>query len=173
MPPKDLQTGLTQARLKSLLNYEPETGVFSWLVNRPNGVKIGDEAGRISAAGYRLIKIDGRAYTGARLAWLYMTGEWPSNLIDHADTDKSNNAWVNLRAASYAENIRNRHVQRNTRSGLKGVHYAPTRTSYKKWAAHIRVEGVLKHLGYFAQPEEAHAVYAKAAESFFGQFARS
>ena len=165
---------LTQERLKTLLSYEPGSGVFVWQVNRPNGVKIGDVAGSLNrATGYWQIKVNGQTYTAARLAWLYMHGDLPKHIVDHADLNKTNNSWNNLREATHAQNIQNRAAHKGSKSGLKGVHFAPTRTSFKKWAAHIRIGGVLKTLGYFEHPEEAHAVYSKAAQAAFGQFARS
>jgi len=170
----DHLTGLTQARLKEMLRYDPETGVFVWLVWRPNGVKVGDEAGVIHKdTGYLRIKIDNRPYEASRLAWLYMTGALPASRVDHEDTHKLNNRWGNLRLASASQNGANRYIQKNNTSGYKGVHYAPNRTSYKKWAAHIRVDGILKTLGYFAKPEEAHVAYTQAALASFGAFARS
>jgi hypothetical protein len=170
----DYLTGLTQARLKELLHYDPETGVFTWLVWRPNGVKVGDVAGVVHGhTGYLRIKIDRRQYAAGRLAWLYMTGAFPAFRIDHEDTDKLNNRWCNLRPASASQNAANRTAPRNNTSGYKGVHYTRARTSYKKWAAHIRVDGVLKTLGYFSKPEEAHAAYVQAARAAFGQYARS
>jgi hypothetical protein len=173
LAPSDFQTGLTQARLKSLLHYEPETGVFTWLVRRPNGVKIGDEAGAVHAkSGYRLIKLSGRAYIASRLAWLYMRGEWPENLVDHKDTNRANNAWGNLRAANNKENQRNCSAKAPL-SGLKGVHYKSDGQRVKRWGSHIRIDGKLKFLGYFVHPEEARAAYSKAAEAAFGQFARA
>jgi hypothetical protein len=102
-----------------------------------------------------------------------MTGSFPLFRIDHEDTDKLNNRWRNLRPASASQNAANARLSRRNTSGFKGVHYTPARTSFKKWAAHIRVDGVLKTLGYFAQPEEAHAAYTKAAEAAFGAYARS
>lgn len=104
----------------------------------------------------------------ARLAWLYMTGEWPACQVDHKDANEGNDAWSNLRAASHAENMRNKKACKSTYSGFKGVG-----RNRKKWAARIRVDGTLKHLGTFTNPEEAHAAYAKAAEAHFGQFARA
>ena len=172
--PSDHLTGLSQARLKELLHYDPETGVFVWLVWRPNGVKVGDKAGIIHKdTGYLRIKIDSRYYVASRLAWLYMTGNFPAFRLDHEDMDKSNTRWRNLRPASPSQNGANRTAPRNNTSGYKGVHYAPWRTSYKKWAAHIRVDGILKTLGHFAKPEEAHAAYVNAARTAFGAFARS
>lgn len=170
----DHLTGLTQARLKELLRYDPETGVFTWLVWRPNGVKVGDQAGvKHKDSGYLRIKIDSRIYAAGRLAWLYMTGALPSHRVDHEDADKQNNRWCNLRPATASQNAANARLSRRNTSGFKGVHYTRTRTSFKKWAAHIRVDGVLKTLGYFAKPEEAHVAYAKAAEAAFGAYARS
>ena len=172
MRPTDKQTGLTQERLKSLLHYEPETGVFTWKVWRPNGIKIGDAAGAVHpVSGYRIIKVNARSYLASRLAWLYMTGEWPADLIDHKDTDRQNNAWQNLRAATYAENMHNRNVQHTSGSGIKGVRFKTGRT--KPWEAHIRIDGRLKYLGNFANPEDAHAAYTKAASTAFGSFARN
>ncbi len=174
MKPNDFQTGLTQERLKSLLDYEPETGVFTWRVWRPNGVKVGDTAGTIHAkSGYRLIKLNGRAYRGSRLAWLYMTGEWPECLVDHKDTDRQNDAWANLRAATDTQNQHNASTQRNKKVPFKGVHLKSDARRTKKFGATIRVGGTLKHLGYFEHPEEAHAAYSRAAAVNFGQFARS
>lgn len=171
MPPTDFKTGLTQARLKSLLHYEPETGVFTALVTRGN-VRAGSALGT-NHCGYRLIRIDRRGYTASRLAWLYMTGEWPADLIDHADTIKTNNAWTNLRSASHADNMRNRSAFRNRAPRMKGVHLKKDALRMRPWGATIRVNGALKHLGYFSHPEEAHAAYAKAAEANFGSFARA
>lgn len=172
--PSDHLTGLTQARLKELVHYDPETGVFTWLVWRPNGIKVGDEAGVVRKdTGYRLIKIDYRSYIASRLAWLYMTGSFPPSRVDHEDTDKLNNRWCNFRLATASQNAANSRLSQRNTSGFKGVHYAKNRTSFKKWAAHIRVDGVLKTLGYFAKPEEAHVAYTEAARAAFGAFARS
>jgi hypothetical protein len=171
--PSDHLTGLTQARLKELLRYDPDTGVFTWLVRRPNGVKVGDPAGAVhKGSGYLRIKIDGRPYAAGRLAWLYMTGKWPIELIDHKDTDRTNNKWLNLRPATFVQNIRNRKT--TAQSELKGAYLKSDHfRRAKPWATCIRVDGALKHLGTFAKPEEANAAYAKAAETFFGAFARS
>jgi hypothetical protein len=174
MKPTDHTLGLTQERLKKLLQYDPETGIFVWIGSKSRRVKNGSPAGCVSkATGYLLIKIGYRHFTASRLAWLYMTGEWPENLVDHEDTDRLNNRWSNLRAATHAGNMQNKPVQKNTRSGLKGAHCASNPGRKKKWVAHIRVGGTLRHLGYFATPEEAHVAYTSAAKEAFGEFARS
>ena len=75
---------LTQERLKEVLHYDPETGIFMWLV-APNGrIRVGMEAGS-SHDGYIGIKVDRILYKAHRLAWFYMTGEWPANDVDHWD----------------------------------------------------------------------------------------
>lgn len=171
MRPVDKKQGLTLERLKSLLAYDPVTGVFIWLVWRPNGIKVGDAAGTVDSNGYLKIKLDGHKYQASRLAWFYMTGEWPRDMLDHADMDKLNNKWSNLREATRSQNGANRSSCGAT-GGLKGAHYNRNRKSPKKWAATIRVDGRNKTLGYFMTPEEAHAAYIAAAEISFGEFAR-
>lgn len=172
----DHLTGLTQERLKTLLRYDPETGVFTWLVWRPNGVKVGDVAGAVHkrGGGYLKIKVDGRSYLASRLAWLYMIGTFPQHRIDHEDTDKLNNRWRNLRAATASQNAANRGANRGSKSGIKGAYLkSDHHRRAKPWASCIRVDGTVKHLGTFAKPEEANAAYAQAATEYFGAFARS
>jgi hypothetical protein len=155
---------LTQWRLKQLLNYNPETGVFEHRVTR-RGVSRGI-AGCLNPKGYIQIKVDGTKYLAHRLAFLYMTGEFPSKLVDHRDLNKSNNRWDNIREATDTQN------QANTRPRgavpLKGV--CKDRQWYK---AQIEVGGKKTHLGIFSTPEEAHAAYVKAANDNFGAFART
>jgi hypothetical protein len=120
--------------------------------------------------GYRKIRINGRSYLAHRLAWLYMTGEWPQNVIDHASGQRSDNRWENLRAASPLLNSHNRKRPSNNTSGFKGV------TFYKAgniWRAFIRVDGLLRFLGSFPTPELAADAYAAAANDHFGSFART
>jgi hypothetical protein len=92
---------LTAERLRELLDYDPETGVFTRRITtgRNRRWKAGDKvSGRPSATtGYLGIGIGKRRYAAHRLAWLWMTGEWPKNLMDHRDCDRTNNRWVNLR----------------------------------------------------------------------------
>jgi hypothetical protein len=163
---------LTQSRLRDLLLYEPHTGRFSWLkVETANQCKVGDLAGSNPSKIKRhpTIKIDGRAYRRSRLAWLYMTGEWPSRMVDHRDRDPSNDRWANLRLATNQENIRNSNLRRDSASGVKGVY----RFRNGRWAASIRVDKKLLHLGYFDTIEEAAAVRRAAEIKHFGEFAPS
>lgn len=97
---------LTQARLKELLHYDPETGVWTRLVATSNSIRIGDVAGGVNH-GYVRISVDGRKYSAHRLAFLYQTGAWPSAEVDHWNLDKADNSWGNLRGATRSQNIAN------------------------------------------------------------------
>ena len=154
-------TLLTAERLREILRYDPGTGQFACLVTRSNnGAKAGAIAGTRKTNGYVYIQINHRMYLAHRLAWLYMTGEWPSREVDHEDTDPSNNRWSNLRLATSGENSQNqrRPGRRNT-SGYLGVSYDKSRGKY---AATIGLNGRTIHLGRHDTPEEAHAAYVKA-----------
>jgi hypothetical protein len=158
---------ITQEYLKSILYYDPETGLWVWIKNF-HSRRVGKEAGSYTNEGYKRIKIDGKEYRSARLIWFYMTGEWPENLIDHKDTNKTNEKWTNLREATNAEQCRNRNVKSNNISGYKGV----KQTTSGKFEASIKIENKYKYLGSFNTPEEAADAYADAAVEAYGEFAR-
>jgi hypothetical protein len=160
---------LTRARLRELLHYDPATGEFRWLKRVSRPTRVGDAAGALEINGYRKITIEGRQYRAHHLAWLYMTGQWRSGLIDHRDGDRSNNRWDNLRRATASQNCANRRLPRNNKCRLKGV----TRTESHRWRAGIHKNGRRRHLGIFSTPEAAHAAYVAAARKLFGEFARA
>lgn len=150
---------LTQSRLKELLNYDPDTGIFTRRVSASNRVKIGDRAGSVNGMGYRHIYVDGNLYLAHRLAWLYVYGGFPPSGIDHINAVKDDNRIVNLREATQSENNQNRAKQSNNTSGFRGVSWHATA---KKWHARIGVGNKLKHIGLFDTPEAAHAAYLAA-----------
>ena len=157
--------------LQKLLRYDPETGRFFWRMSRPK-CRVGAEAGSVlktRSCTYLRVVIDTRRYQAHRLAWLYMTGEWPSVDIDHIDCNGLNNRWTNLRAATRTENLRNSQLRSDNISGYKGVSYNSARG---RWISCIKVGDKNLHLGRFDTPEEAHAAYRVAAEKHFGEFAR-
>jgi hypothetical protein len=156
-------------RLKELLDYDPETGGFRWRVKRNNRVPAGSTAGGPKTFGYLQIEIDGKQYTGHRLAWAMTYGEWPTMQIDHKDADPANNRLENLRLATGTQNNANARLRPDNKTGFKGV---TTNPRGKRWRACIRKNGHLHYLGSFDAPEKAHAVYAAAAEKFFGEFSR-
>lgn len=151
--------------LRTLLSYDPETGMFTWLKRR-NGVK-SMTAGYTGNDGYVSIRINAKLYKAHRLAWLYVNGTWPEHHIDHANGVASDNRIANLRVATHAENLRNRGMNKNNRSGYKGVHW---HCRNKKWRAQIDINGKRCVLGYFESPEAAHNAYAEKAKSLHGEF---
>ena len=145
-------------RLRELLHYDPETGVFTRLKASGGGEPAGSIAGWLDkSTGYVRCNLDGICYRVHRLAWLYMTGEWPADQIDHINGERADNRFANLREATNAQNVQNRRKQRNNTSGYPGVSWFQT-----KWQAHIRINGKLKHLGCFDNPKTAHDAYLKA-----------
>lgn len=99
---------MNQVRLKELLHYDPETGIFTRKVTTSSNAKAGQVAGFDKPGGYSHIRADGIQYKSHRLEWLYMTGEWPKFEIDHIDNNPHNNRWANLREATGSENCCNR-----------------------------------------------------------------
>ena len=160
---------LTADQLRERASFDPQTGIFTWIVATNNRVKVGDVAGTINQLGYRRLIINKRSYSCARLAWLYMTGEWPRDQIDHINLSKADNRWCNLREATPSQNQANSGVPRNNSSGFKGVFWEKSRG---KWRAEIKVNKKGVVLGRFATREAAHAAYCTAAKNFFGEFMR-
>lgn len=163
---------LTQAELHAMLDYRPETGEFIWRTRndvRPqwNGRYAGKLAGyaREATGGgwYWSVRIHDWPFHAGPLAWFYVTGSWPSHLIDHKDGDGLNNRWANLRPATQSQNGANRGPSKNNRSGFKGVSMDDGR-----YRATFRG----KFLGYRDTAKEAAALYAEAASAYFGEYAR-
>jgi len=149
---------LNQERLKELLQYDPETGIFTNLTQRGK-VKKGAIAGSKYSNGYIYIGINRKRYRAHRLAWLYVYGEFPANQIDHINEIKDDNRIVNLRVATNLENQHNvSSLQTNNTSGFRGVFWRKNR---KKWKAIIYLNGKQKHLGHFDTAEEAYESYLK------------
>ena len=113
---------LTQKRLKELLYYNLDTGIFTNRIDRSN-VKVGDIAGYINSKGYRCIRVDCKIYRASRLAWLYMKGYFPEHEVDHEDRVRHNDRWKNLRHLTHSCNLKNRGVNSNNTSGITGVNW--------------------------------------------------
>lgn len=161
---------LTQKRLKELLVYDQKTGGFTWLRARGLRKMSKDQAGSINCKGYFQICVDGKLHLTHRLAWLYMTGEWPKGKLDHVNCDPTDNRFSNLRLATDRQNAGNRKINKNNKSGIKGVHWHKYN---RKWVAKIGINGKRKTLGNFDRKEDAAKAYRKAAKEYFGDFART
>jgi HNH endonuclease len=154
-----VNSALTVAYLREVLDYDPETGIFTWKKPAARSVKPGMLAGRLATDGYIGIRVAYTRYPAARLAWFYMHGEWPPNQIDHINGDRADNRFANLRLATRKQNQQNRKA--------KGVSFAKGR-----WQARIKVNYRNINLGRYDTVEEARAVYIAATRRYFGEFAR-
>lgn len=159
---------LTQSVLRQRLHYSPRTGVFTWTgVGCGRRVKKGDIAGSVWSTGYRRISLSRRAYGEHRLAFLYMTGRFPTQ-VDHRNRNKKDNRWSNLREATASQNGANRRFSRNNTSGFKGVTF---HKGTSKWQAGRRFGEKFVHLGLFETREEAAMAYQRAMQKTYGVFA--
>lgn len=159
---------LTAARLRELLHYNPETGAFVNRVRRGR-IAAGTPAGSPHCCGYIQIQVDGYNYLAHRLAWLWMTGKWPADGIDHRDLNRSNNRWDNLRPGNRSQNNTNCRAHRDSKSGIKGVRQHRT----GRWEARVCANRVTIYLGLFDTPEEASAAYFAKARELHGEYARA
>jgi len=154
--------------LEKVLRYEPDTGRFFWLVDRPRKTKAGDEAGSL-VNGYIKIGYKYKRYQAHRIAWFLHTGQDPHPMeVDHVNNDKTDNRFSNLRLATRAENLRNRLKKENLTSKYKGVYWCKKQ---KKWRAQITTNKKVIKLGSFADEFEAHMAYREAAVKYHGEFA--
>lgn len=153
---------ITAIQLRERLQYDPTTGRWVWL-RTPRAGFVGKPAGSLDAKGYWVIKIDGQSYKASRLAYLYMTGEWPEDEMDHIDSKPWNDVWTNLRPATRMENIRNRQMRFDNPSGAIGV-----KRHFNKWQ--VRVDNV--YYGLFDTFEEAVVERNRVALELHGEFAQ-
>lgn len=162
---------LTQGRVKELLLYNSEHGTFVWKGSRkgvPN--KKGLNAGYVHSTKNHFICIAGVKYRAHRLAWLYMTGKWPKNEIDHVNLNRLDNRWKNLREATHSQNNANTAKRANHSGRFKGAYFHKLTG---KWRSQIKKDGRLYYLGLFDAEEQAHIAYSKKAQELFGEFARA
>lgn len=172
---------LTKNRLKELLEYDPDTGVFTWLPRDGNtrSVKVfnsryaGKVAGSIQVDSSKhkqlVIYVDKKSYKAHRLAWLYMYGELPDGIVDHKNGDSLDNRFVNLRLVDDYQSAWNKGKLLTNKSGFKGVS-RKKRTG--RWVAQISYKGKKIHIGTYDTPEEAHEAYCEAAIKLHGEFAK-
>ena len=156
--------------LKEFLDYNPDTGIFTWIKKPSHPVKVGQKAGSIDyARGYFRISFKGYLYLTHRLAYYMYHGIDPlEKLIDHIDGDKINNKINNLRLASKSQNSMNRSILgSNNNSGVIGVNWVKRD---RKWCARVTVDGFIKHLGLFINKEDAIKARKEGEIKYFGEF---
>ena len=162
--------------LKSILDYDPDTGEFRWKVSLNRRIKIDSIAGHLHIDktkpnnNYYRIKINRKEYLLHRLAYYYITGIDPAeNEVDHKNGDTLENKFKNLRLGNDTNTSQNQKKFKNNTSGFKGVVW---KKQYKKWNASRGVNNKRIHLGYFDNKFYAALVYARAAKQYFGDWRR-
>jgi HNH endonuclease len=144
---------LTPEYLRSVIDYDPQTGI----VTRKTGPCAGRVTGTVAKDGYKIVRLLGSNYYAHRLAWLHVHGSWPVMHIDHIDGDRGNNALANLRECSVSQNAQNRKAHANNKTGFLGVTERNGR-----FIAQLAVKGSPRFIAYADSAEEAHAIYVAA-----------
>lgn len=149
---------VTVERVKELLAYDPETGIFTWRVKRNNKTPAGMAAGTQSTFGHVQLRVDFKSLLAHRAAWAVTYGEWPTTDIDHINGDPADNRISNLRMVSRGHNLQNQ--RKGHSDGTSG--YLGVSVRKNKWQAKIMSGGVRYGLGNFDTPELASAAYLEA-----------
>lgn len=157
---------ISQSKLKKLYDYNPKSGKLIYKINCPPKGLIGNEAGWINKRGYRKISINGNEFPAHKIVWLFMTGYYPKEDIDHIDRVRSNNAWKNLRLATRSNNLKNQGLKPNNKSGYKGVTSRGNSHSVR-----LRVNKQRISFGPFCTAKEAAHFYDVQAIKYYGEFA--
>jgi hypothetical protein len=170
--PKEMPSG---EEFHALFTYDAESGIICWKYRHDCPQKwntrfAGKEAGCTTDLGYKQIRINGRGFRYHRIAWAMFYGECPADsLIDHANSDPSDNRISNLRLATKSDNSRNSRRRDGCMlpRGVKRHHRG------RLFEAQIRVApGLRISLGVFESSDLAHEAYCAAAMKYHGEFAR-
>lgn len=161
-------SGITQSRVRELLNYDPESGELCWRISRGNRIPAGKVIKCVGNHGYIVVRIDGVLHLAHRIIYLYMTGNFPERFLDHVNGNRTDNTWANLREASLFENSQNTKIRSDNRSGIKGV-YRPRGKDF--WIARINYKGQHHHLGVFSTKQDAGEAVRGARDALHRQFA--
>lgn len=157
----------SQARLRELFRYEPETGDFIRLVAGSARCHVGEVAGSLTHEYWR-IRVDGGVYYAHRLAWKYFYGTDPAVFIDHINGNRRDNRIANLREADASENLANSRKQANTKNIFRGVWQYK---DGKKFYAAVNFRGKKYNLGGFDTAEEARAACEAKRAEVHGEYA--
>jgi hypothetical protein len=158
----------SQKDLHELFDYSVVTGKLSWKLNRQEKKKVA--ASLYKKIGYWVTRIGNQRYYTHRLIWKWVTGSDPVQVIDHINGDRQDNSWINLRDVNKSQNGLNTDSQRPNKTGYKGVYFHAQNNCF---TAQIIANGKTKHLGCFETPEDAHAAYRQAAQSYGSELNRA
>lgn len=161
---------ITQERLKEVLDYDADTGQWTWIKTLANRAEKGSLAGYINNVGYRMITIQGKSYQSSRLAFLYQNGKIPDKYVDHIDGNRSNDRWNNLREATPTQNQFNRSIQKNNTSGAKGVGWDKRKN---RWVAKIWINRKCVYSEHFISKNDAIIARKNAEVIYHGEYRKS
>ena len=150
--------------LKTVLDYDSNTGVFTHRTTRSPKAFPGAKAGRINTNGHRQIGLDGERYMAHRLAWFWVHGIWPSDEIDHINGNRDDNRIRNLRSATRKQNMENQALHCNNASGFRGISW---HKANEKWTAYVNHNGKRFYLGIYSSVTEAVAVVRAKRDELF------
>lgn len=158
---------ITAKELRARVTYDPKTGEF-WTKPRKIGSVNYFGKTREPAVTLDLKGKDGRwrHYYAHILAWLWMTGEWAPDEVDHKNTNPIDNRWTNLRKATHKENNQNKDFRKPNKLKLVGAFF---HKASGLWRADIQH----RTIGYFKTEQEAHEAYKRAAIEIYGEFAHT
>ena len=74
-------------------------------------------------SGHTIITVDGIKLMAHHLVMLYEYGISTKKIVDHIDGDPSNNKRENLRLVSHQENMKNKAINKNNKTGINGVQF--------------------------------------------------
>jgi len=151
--------------ITSVLNYDKNSGEFTWIKTKSRAARVGDKAGSIDKDGYLIIKVDGKSYRAQRLAWFYVYKCFPKLSIDHINNNKLDNSIANLREATQSQQNHNRPVLKRNMLGVKGV-----RKHGNKYQALICKDGKQVILGAFKTIKDASIAYTTASKTIYGEY---
>jgi hypothetical protein len=158
-------------RLRQILEYDPDTGIFLWLApSKHHAEKVGKVAGVSTPSNgkfYVKISIDGKKYSRSRLAFLYMTGRWPTEFIDHINGNSLDDRWQNLREASATQNAWNHKTRKRSKDLPMGVR----QDVRGKYVARIGHNKTLITIGTFDTVQAAQDAYQNERSVRYGKFA--
>jgi hypothetical protein len=155
--------------LREYFDYNPDTGIMTWIKNPPRGQKVAGNSFGNYSNGYLIGMFKRKMYRVHRLAWMWMTGEWPPGDIDHINGIRDDNRWVNFRIADDVQNQQNAKMPKSNTSGVKGVHWHKRDC---KWVVNLKIKGKNYCFGAFKDFEFAALVAEEAREKYHGTFAR-
>lgn len=130
----------------------------------------GKMAATRDANGYLRCRIDHQHYPIHRLMWTVFHGLIPQGMeIDHINGNRADNRLMNLRLVNNQQQGMNRGLSARNKSGHAGVFFHKKR---QRWTSLIRVDGKLKHLGYFHDIKDAIECRKAAEVRYFGEYNR-